>query len=270
MALGTAMAPNAGVRIWYHNQLRGYIRKLTQIVRKNFQMAMSGKVVHDSLFSDVLSWAMERIKEQFDFVVGTVASALASSFVSRVDQTSKAAVNSTVMSFGSETPPQGTSQRVSTVLDAQIAANASLIKNLADDMYHRISMAVSNSLTSEDPEHQGMRGIYRHLTEVEGIEDGRARFIAEDQTSKVYTTINSERMKGAGLKKFKWVHTAAGKTFRQCHVDHDGEVFLLEGGPDELYYEDGSDANAGLKKGDRGKPGWAPFCHCQMQAVLDL
>lgn len=270
MAEGVSMIPNAGVRIWYSNNLLGYVRRLTAIVRKTFQMAASGSVVHDSLFSDIMAWAMDRIKEQFDYVLGTVASVLASSFVSRVDQTSKASVNSTMMTLGSNAAPQSTSERVSTALGAQINTNVSLIKSLTDDMYHRIGMAVNNSLVSEDPENQGMRGIYRHLTEIEGIADGRAKFIAQDQTSKVYVTLNTERMREAGIAKFRWVHRGAGKTHRHTHVEHDGQIFLLAGGPDELYYEDGSDANADLPKGDKGKPGWAPHCHCSMVAVIDI
>lgn len=217
MAEGVSMIPNAGVRIWYSNNLLGYVRRLTAIVRKTFQMAASGNVVHDSLFSDIMAWAMDRIKEQFDYVLGTVASVLASSFVSRVDQTSKASVNSTMMTLGSNAAPQSTSERVSTALEAQINTNVSLIKSLTDDMYHRIGMAVNNSLVSEDPENQGMRGIYRHLTEIEGIADGRAKFIAQDQTSKVYVTLNTERMREAGIAKFRWVHTGYDKNCR-CHA----------------------------------------------------
>ncbi|MNE21981.1 hypothetical protein D3C80_1151670 [compost metagenome] len=151
---------------------------------------------------------------------------------------------------------------LSATLRNQVVANVDLITGLAAESQEKLT-----KLFQENGPDQAK--TYADLQEYVG---NRAKLIATDQNAKIFTSLNTERMVGSGLKTFEWDHSSAGKVPRPCHVKRDGHTFSLEGGPSELRWPDGSDANSafGGKRGDEGKPGWAINCRCRMRPSVSL
>lgn len=148
------------------------------------------------------------------------------------------------------------------LLQQQIETNVGLITNLGEEARAKLT-----ALYKEHGPDQAT--IYKELKHMVGY---RSKLIAKDQNAKIFTSLNTSRMLESGLKTFIWDHSSAGKTPRPCHVKRDGHTFLLTGGPAELHFEDGSDANYafGGKKGDEGKPGYAINCRCRMRPTSSL
>lgn len=151
---------------------------------------------------------------------------------------------------------------IDNLIRAQIETNVGLITNLAKESSVKLVELYNTHGVDASK-------IYPELKEMVGK---RAKLIANDQNAKIFTGLNTVRMVNSGLKTFIWDHSSAGKTPRKCHMLRDGHEFLLEGGPEELKFLDGSDANFAFegKKGDVGKPGYAINCRCRMRPSVSL
>lgn len=151
---------------------------------------------------------------------------------------------------------------IDNLIRAQIETNVGLITNLAEESSTKLVELYNTHGVDASK-------IYPTLKEMVG---NRAKLIANDQNAKIFTGLNTVRMVNSGLKTFIWDHSSAGKTPRKCHELRDGHEFLLEGGPEELKFLDGSDANFAFegKKGDIGKPGYAINCRCRMRPSVSL
>lgn len=188
------------------------------------------------------------------------AFALAADFVSKVNAFSARRMWSVIEELGKDLTVG--KAELSPMLRVQVEANVQLITNMAVESQEKLT-----KLYQEHGPDQSK--IYGQLEEYVG---SRAKLIANDQNSKIFTSLNTERMLESGLETFVWDHSSAGKTPRPCHVKRDGHTFLLKGGPSELYFVNGADANSafGGKKGDEGKPGWAINCRCRMRPSVSL
>ena len=58
----------------------------------------------------------------------------------------------------------------------------------------------------------------------------RAATIARDQTNKATENLSRARMQSLGVTRGIWIHTSAGKTYRETHVKMDGKEFDLSKG----------------------------------------
>jgi SPP1 gp7 family putative phage head morphogenesis protein len=96
------------------------------------------------------------------------------------------------------------------------------------------------------------------LTESYGVTERRAAMIARDQTAKATNNLSRQRLMDYGVKKGKWMHTSAGKTYRDSHVQMDGELYDLEQG---CYDDD---------YGDYVQPGELVNCRCVCIPVIDF
>jgi hypothetical protein len=188
------------------------------------------------------------------------AFSLASSFVTKVNRRSERSTWSELEALGKELTVS--SPLVTTTLSEQIEINVGLITDLTDEFRQKLVTLYTDKTIDQSE-------IYPTLRRELG---NRAALIAEDQNAKIFTTLNTERMLGSGLKTFYWDHSSAGKYPRKCHQLRDGHEFLLTLDPSRLYWPDGSpaDADFGGKKGDAGLPGYAIRCRCRMRPVVSL
>lgn len=141
-----------------------------------------------------------------------------------------------------------TAEDVGDTVAAALRQNVSLVRNVSDQTRRRIEQIVFDGFTRRAPAQE----IARSLVDAVGLERKRALRIASDQTLKLSSQLDTERMKQAGITKFMWRHS--GKLhFRPHHKARDGQVFALDGeiDPDDM-------------------PGIPIFCGCKKQAVLDL
>lgn len=139
---------------------------------------------------------------------------------------------------------------------ASTAENVSLIKSIPAQFHERIQGIVLRSIQSGG---QGSGQIFEEIQRLERVTKGRAKLIAVDQTRKITSAMNEERMKAAGVRKFEWIHSGGGAEPRELHVHYDGQIFDLDNPPiiDE-------------RTGQRGLPGELIGCKCKMRPVIDF
>lgn len=246
--VGPALIPNYGDEVWYKQAIFDLL--VQEVVNPWFQSKSMGPVQGG-----------DRLSVHFMDLLKKKAFSVAKTMVKKVDKHSSTTTWDAIEALGRETLSVGT-VNVTPLLEAQIETNVGLITNLADDVHTKIT-----ALYKEFGPDQSK--IYPELKEMLGV---RSKLISQDQNAKMFTSLNTVRMIEAGLDTFIWDHSSAGKTPRPCHVARDGHEFSLVGGPEELRWPDGSDANSAFngKRGDEGKPGWAINCRCRQRPAHTL
>ena len=140
-------------------------------------------------------------------------------------------------------------------VSAAIAENVTLIKSIETQYHTQIEGAVMRSL---QPGGRGLADVTEALQKYEGITDRRRNVIAKDQVRKIQASISIERAKSAGIKKFKWLHSRGGSEPRADHVAMSGNVYSYDDPP-----------VIDRRTGERGFPGQAINCRCQMVPVIE-
>lgn len=140
-------------------------------------------------------------------------------------------------------------------VSAAIAENVTLIKSIETQYHTQIEGSVMRSL---QPGGRGLADVTGALQKYEGITDRRRNIIAKDQTRKIQAIISIERAKSAGIKKFKWLHSRGGSEPRPDHVAMNGNVYSYDDPP-----------VIDRRTGERGFPGQAINCRCQMVPVIE-
>lgn len=136
---------------------------------------------------------------------------------------------------------------------AATAQNASLIKSIPAQYLHDVAQAVLRSVTTGN----GLADLQPKLEARAEITKRRARMIAEDQTRKTYSAINSKRMQKLGLDEFEWLHSGGSKHPRELHQSYNGKVFKFSDPP-----------VVNERTGETGLPGDEPNCHCKAIPVI--
>lgn len=139
---------------------------------------------------------------------------------------------------------------------AATAENVGLIKSISQQYHERISQLVLRSAATGG---KGAAEIFEQIRHYDGLTEKRAKLIAVDQTRKITTTMNVERAKSVGMKRWEWVHSGGSADPRKLHMDYDGKIFDYDKPP----IIDG-------RTGERGYPGQAINCRCTMVPVLEL
>ncbi len=146
-------------------------------------------------------------------------------------------------------------------LKASVDKNTSLIKSIQKNYLDQVRSDVMHSITSADS--GGMAGlrekIHNSLTTRYKQQRNKAKNVALDQSKKVFNTINAERMKAVGIKKFQWHHTGGSQRPRKDHIKMDGNIYSF----DDLPVID-------ARTGERGIPGQAIHCNCFMTPVFEF
>lgn len=118
------------------------------------------------------------------------------------------------------------SQKERQTFNAIVAENVNLIKSIAKENLTQVEGIVMRSIqTGKD-----LATMTENLESQFDVTERRAAMIARDQTAKATNNLARERLKDYGVKQAIWMHTSAGKTYRDSHVEMDGEVFDLEVG----------------------------------------
>ena len=91
-----------------------------------------------------------------------------------------------------------------------------------------------------------------------GVSERRAAMLARDQTNKATQNLSRQRLMNYGVTKGKWQHSSAGNTYRESHVEMDGEIYDIEQGCFDSDY------------GDYVQPGELVNCHCVCIPVIDF
>ncbi|MGV7078480.1 phage head morphogenesis protein [Testudinibacter sp. P80/BLE/0925] len=147
--------------------------------------------------------------------------------------------------------------RLKDITEASALESVNLIKVIPDNYLTGIQRAVIASVATG----KGFADLKPTLTKHYKGNARKAELTAMDQTRKLYQSVNAERMKQLGVKKFKWLHSGGGREPRKLHVDLHGKVFSFDEPPfiGVMYGED-----------VYGLPGVLPNCGCSMSPVFEF
>lgn len=264
VAQGTQLIPSAPTRIWYERELKKMVRAMLSDYREEINFLLEKPAVEqfyaqDASPSSVFKRGLDKLAIKWKSLFTKAANKLTSEFLLKVDEHSKVTTFKSLSTAGIIHPKTTYNKSIEQTLESAQEFNHTLITNIAAEAHERIHNAVMLSLTSPNPEEQGQQGILSAVNKIEGMTLRRAELIAVDQNSKVYASLNADRMRQNGISKFKWIHSSAGKVPRQSHVDKDEKIFAID--DPELWTG---------PKSDQGPPGWAINCRCRAVPVIDL
>ena len=263
VAEGTQLIASAAIREWYQKELRAITKSMLDDYRETINAALNTKALRKFYAQDAsaqaqLSDVMAALNKKWIAIFKNYAKATAEALTEKVDKHSRSTCWHSLSAAGIKQPRMAYTESVANTLGAAQKFNHTLITGIQADVHEKLFNSVMLSLTSPNPEEQGTSGIENALKKAGTFSAGRIELIARDQNSKLYSSLNIERMKENGVEKFRWIHSSAGKTPRPSHVAKDDEIFTMDDprlwtGP----------------KADQGPPGWAINCRCRAVPVID-
>lgn len=262
MLKGKTLANPAAPADRYSRELRRAVAKMQRIaereIRKLYKTPDAKQYfTQDASVASQARILMNALSDKFDRMFGDLAPKASANMVNQADKASKSATAQSMkeLSGGMTIKTNIMGADLRETVKASIAANVDLIKSIPQQYMKQISGAVYRSVTSG----QGMADLMPQIQKYGDMTDRRAKNIALDQTRKAYNSINADRMKKVGVKKFEWIHSGGGLHPRRDHQDMDGNIYSF----DDLPVIDKS-------TGERGIPGSLPNCKCTMRPVLEF
>lgn len=259
---GLPIVPSFALEVWYRQQVNPLIKAMIDDYRKELGADLTTDQAKaffglDASVSSLFTSTLKSLQQRWGSVFEGFASKFAPEFVDKVDAQSTSATLHSLSVAGLKAPTATYSAGVANTLQAAVTYNHTLITGIAEEVHEKVFSAVMLSLTSPNPEEQGMSGIQAALTKVGITEKKRVALISRDQTSKIYSAISDDRMEENGCEEFEWLHSSAGKVPRKTHVEKNGMIFKLK---DAKLWEG--------PKADQGPPGWAINCRCRKVPVF--
>jgi uncharacterized protein with gpF-like domain len=263
---GNPIAPSGMTARAYARSLLNLIRPMLVKNKKRFQQLLKGTVFTEKKREALSEWIAERIskleatgnKEQISRLEKW-AKNLSVVFAREIDRNVRGSLSGNRGKRGIPGINQWEfSPEVESEMEAIIAENVALIRDLPLAYYGKIQKAVMDTQVSGND----ARTLYNRLMELGGITERRAKLIAHDQTVKASSALARKRSIQAGIKKGVWRHSHAGKKPRPSHrYDADGKEFDLEKGMYLL------DDKTGLKRWQQ--PGQEIGCRCFYTPILE-
>lgn len=107
------------------------------------------------------------------------------------------------------------SQAERQVFQAIIAENVNLIKSIARESLTQVEGIVLRAIETG----MDLYTMKQQLHHQFGVSERRAAMIARDQTAKATNNLARQRAMDYGITRGIWMHTAAGKTYRETHIN---------------------------------------------------
>ncbi|MEY0026221.1 phage minor head protein [Providencia rettgeri] len=261
---GKPLQYSAAAASRYQSELTNLIKKMANEYEETFSLLdndYDGATMDASLASQTRIW-LNRLKRRWDNIFKRQATSMADKFVAQVDIAAKHNLDDSLkhLSGGLAIKTPDMPDALKDKIIAATAHNVSLIKSISSEFHQQVADAALRSIS------QGGEGAKTLFDEVKPLirkslknSEKRADFIARDQTRKITTAVNYERMKSAGIRKAIWHHSSGSAEPRRLHLKLNGAEFDLNNPPiiDE-------------KTGERGLPGQLPNCKCFWSPVIDF
>lgn len=259
---GKPIIPSSAIEKAYAKKLNDLANAMHKEYEKSLKGVMQEEQVKEHYAKDAsvtssFTSVLKGLKKRWSSIFEGFARVVAPEFV---EDAAKAASDTTLFSLraaGLKQPRSEYNESIANILQSSKDYNHTLITGLCEEAHEKVYSAVMLSLTSPDPAQQGMSGIRNALVEMGVFTENRIKLITKDQTSKVYSSVSTNRMKENGVTKFEWLHSSAGKVPRHSHVEKDGMVFDID---DKRLWEG--------PKADQGPPGWAINCRCRAIPII--
>jgi len=249
---GTPLHYSEPVEARYKRELTGMVRQMRDETLKGFRR-LDRQFASDAIGMDAPSYAsqarilVDALRKRFVAAFARRARPVAERWQSQVDAASSASLHGSLreMSGGISLSTRSIPKAATDMLKASIAENVALIRSIPEQYFLDVQGAVMRNIQRGD----GAAGVLREIERVGGVATRRAELIARDQTSKATSALNAARMKGLGIRKFRWLHSSGGKEPRPLHVVMSGNIYSLDDPP---VIDD--------RTGERGLPGQLINC----------
>jgi uncharacterized protein with gpF-like domain len=270
VARGTQLVPNAALKEAYAKKIKTLIDRMVDDYKDELFQGFGHKDVEffygeDASTTAIFKRILGRLDRKWRGVFAAFAKTHANWFASKVNTYSSFTVKHSLKSLGLAEPKDINTQNIKETLQATIAENVNLITNIQEDFAKNIEGLIFRSIASDNPE-DNSPAVIRELMERGNMTKRRATLIAEDQNSKLYSALNSERMQQNGVELFGWKHSSAGKYPRESHIAREKEDVGYGPG---IFRFDSPELWEG-PKADRGLPGQAIRCRCRMIPIIQL
>lgn len=228
----------AAIQAKYHAKLRKLVKQthksllywLKSVYKKN------ESTITDSPTSDI-SKEMKRLIRQWRRRYGDEARSLAKwlanetrKHTARNLQNQFKEVNKVVGGFNLEFGYM--SQRERFVFNAIVESNVNLIKSIGEQYLTQVQGIVLRSIEVGND----LGEMTEQLESQYDITERRAAMIARDQTAKANENLSRVRLKDYGVTQMRWLHTSAGTTYRESHLEMDGEIYDINEGCYDVDY----------------------------------
>ena len=259
---GKPLNPSVAVEQRYYTTLRVLIEQMTAETELELKKLFKTEhaeafFAHDASLASQARILTNALIQKYTDLFASLAKPTAERFADECDQSSDVAVKSSIRHLSDEItlPAKAiTSGPLNDILSAAVTENVGLIKSIPAQYLGGVQGAVMRSITTGN----GMQDLVPYLQKHKGITLRRARFIAQDQTKKTFSSLSFKRMKKIGVTAGTWRHTSGSRHPRRTHIDMDGKQFKLADG---LY-------DAAVKR--NVKPGELPGCACRVQPILNF
>lgn len=235
---------------------KDYAKELSSVFRQNEVITIQDAAM-DASISSQARILLNALRRKWGRIFAREAPKIVERMVSGVDKAEQNQLKESLkqLSGGITLKTDAMPAALQQAVKASIAENVALIKSIESRYHTQIEGAVMRSL---QPGGRGMADVRDFLEHYKGVTDRRKDIIAKDQVRKVQTSMNVERAKSAGIKKFRWLHSRGGSEPRPDHVAMSGNVYSYDDPP-----------VIDRRTGERGFPGQAINCRCQMIPVLE-
>ena len=261
-AIGKALRPNAGISTDYAkpivNELELMFRDVQRELKKTFKETNYGQAMDASIASQsriLLNWLLKKWQPRFD----EIAKSATNRMIERTLKNSAITLNN---SLKQALPDISIDTSYSNaILDDVIKASsleaANLIKLIPYKFLNEVQGQVMRSITTG----RGMKDLVPFLTKKYKGNVRHARLVAADQTRKVFQSVNTNRLKAVGVKKFIWIHSGGGNEPRELHIRMSGNEYSFDDPP-----------YIGDMYGQRiyGLPADLPNCRCIMKPIINF
>jgi SPP1 gp7 family putative phage head morphogenesis protein len=201
-------------------------------------------------------------KRQFEKLFGGLSATLSENMVADINNNSKQSLNASVKEINRKTEgeklsldPAMMDAATVEVLKASIARSTNFIRSIPSEYISNVNDAILASIQTGN----GLPDIIAYLDKQGNTTKNWSHNTAMDQTRKTYNSLNASRMKNAGIKRGKWLHSGGSQHPRPKHIAFDGKTFdLNKGAP----VGDGDDDPLVM-------PGDDPNCRCTFTPILD-
>lgn len=258
---GSTLANPASIEMRYSRKLQDAMSKMRKITEREIKKLYSTQTSKEYFTQDasIASQArilLEGLMRRFDTMFEDIAKIDAPKMVNDVDKASKTSLSESMKTLsGLSINTNIMSGDLRETIKASITQNAMLIKSIPQEYLLKVSGSVMRSVTSG----QGMAELLPQITKISDQSERRVKNLALDQTRKAYNSINADRMKKVGIKKFEWIHSAGGKNPRKDHIEMSGNIYSFDDLPVIV-----------PSTGERGIPGQAIFCKCTMRPIIEF
>lgn len=253
--------PPVAIERAYHKKLRTMLKEMDRSLyywlRAEYRKA-EPEIVGDSALADMRT-KMKHLARYWKKRYNDKAAEMANWFAGEVQKHTTRSLqnqmkNAKLAELGFDLDFKYHSRKERAVFNAIVEQNVNLIKSIASEHLTKVQGIVLRGLeTGHD-----LSQMTDNLEESFGVTERRAALIARDQTAKASNNLSRQRLMDYGVTKGRWMHTASGKTYRDSHVEMDGEIYDIEQGCYDPDY------------GDYIQPGELVSCHCVCVPVIDF